>query len=121
MSTENSKVTRKSLLDLLTKKKVAIVYSLDFNASVSEAFEQLLNISKESLCDDLRAQFDKEVLQFSKGVPSRLKKCHRDKSLMIKRYPDYFDKEIILVPSKVCMYLQSNPIELERNILCRTS
>ena len=102
-SGENYKGTRYELIDKVNKK-AKIEYGEAFRAAISESLEEVLDVKKANLSSDLVSAFDQEVSNFYQSIPPKLKKCHRDKRLLKRKYKPYFCEKIVLVPKlpKVC-------------------
>ena len=100
-----SNPTREQLLNKLANKKVQIKYGEAFKNGISECLEEILGVSKETLSPELSKEFDKEVDYFHSYVPACLSKCHRDKRLMKRKYSVYFNTEIVLRSTEVCILL----------------
>ena len=104
--------SRKDIVAELSKRKIKISFGEQFRKGISDSYETILGISKESLSTSLRQKFDTEINTFYYYVPTCMEKCKRNKPYMLRRFSDYFDKDFNLEETSddhmevcICLFL----------------
>ena len=82
---------------VLYSLKIDIKFGDELRDGISKGLEEALGVSKDTLSSELLKQFDENVKQMYNYFPGRLKKFARNKFVMVKKSPVFFNKKIELV------------------------